>query len=158
PLSTVDVATGASLQSASPQAVVDARRGLVDGLAGGGGAAAALFELARRGGTRRGDHGELRAETSPLFAKHVGEPPPPPKASGAEQSNTAVIFGDRAMMKIYRRLEDGPSPEIEIGRYLTSACDPPCAPRVLGALTYHAADGAAHALGIVQELVANRGD
>ena len=157
PLATVDGATFASLAAESPHAVVDADRRLVDGLVSGGGAAA-LFDLALQGGTRRGEHGLLRGETTPLFARHVGNPPPPPKHSAAEQTNSAAFFGDRALMKIYRQLDDGPSPEIEIGEYLTRACESSCVPRVLGALRYQAEDGASHALAIVQELIANQGD
>jgi len=59
PLATVDGATFASLAAESPHAVVDADRRLVDGLVSGGGAAA-LFDLALQGGTRRGEHGLLR--------------------------------------------------------------------------------------------------
>ncbi|MFC2010591.1 phosphotransferase, partial [Chloroflexota bacterium] len=36
-----------------------------------------------------------------------------------EQSNTSVVYGDRFKFKLFRRLEDGVSPELEIGRFLT---------------------------------------
>jgi len=37
----------------------------------------------------------------------------------AEQSNTAVLFGDVFFMKVFRRLEEGINPDVEITRYLT---------------------------------------
>jgi maltose alpha-D-glucosyltransferase/alpha-amylase len=37
----------------------------------------------------------------------------------AEQSNTSVFFGEQLMMKLFRKLEAGPNPEVEVGRFLT---------------------------------------
>jgi trehalose synthase-fused probable maltokinase len=131
--------------------------GLVDGLVTGT-AAAALFDLARTAGARRGEAGELRASASPLFGEVVGREQLVPKVPRMEQTNSTILFGDRALLKIYRRLESGPSPEVEMGRYLTGICQPPCAPRVLGTVTYHSDIGPPRALGVVHEFVANDGD
>ncbi|MEO8048135.1 MAG: hypothetical protein ABI684_12695 [Nitrospirota bacterium] len=38
----------------------------------------------------------------------------------AEQSNTSVAYGDRVLLKMYRRLETGINPDLEIGRMLTA--------------------------------------
>jgi maltose alpha-D-glucosyltransferase / alpha-amylase len=92
--------------------------GLLDGLVTGT-AAAAFFELARTSGVRRGEKGELRASASPLFAEIVGRERLAPKVPRVEQTNSTILFGDRALLKIYRRLEAGPSPEVEMGQYLT---------------------------------------
>ena len=43
----------------------------------------------------------------------------PVRAGSAEQSNTSVFFGDQLIMKLFRKLEAGPNPEVEVGRYLT---------------------------------------
>jgi maltose alpha-D-glucosyltransferase/alpha-amylase len=37
----------------------------------------------------------------------------------ADQSNSSVIFGDRIMVKIFRRLHAGTNPDLEVNRYLT---------------------------------------
>ena len=37
----------------------------------------------------------------------------------AEQSNTSIVYGDQLILKIFRRLDVGINPELEIGRFLT---------------------------------------
>ena len=39
---------------------------------------------------------------------------------GGEQSNSSIIFGESAIFKLFRRLERGESPDVEIARYLTA--------------------------------------
>ena len=41
-----------------------------------------------------------------------------------EQSNTSVVFGDRLILKLYRRIEPGINPDFEIGRLLTETASP----------------------------------
>jgi predicted trehalose synthase len=53
---------------------------------------------------------------------------------GAEQSNTSIVFGDEHVLKLYRRLEAGPNPELEVLRALAAAGFAN-APRLEGALT-----------------------
>jgi maltose alpha-D-glucosyltransferase/alpha-amylase len=60
-----------------------------------------------------------------------------PVFTGADQSNSSVIFGDRAVMKLFRRLEAGVNPELEIGRFLTERGCFRNTPQLLGALEYH---------------------
>ena len=42
----------------------------------------------------------------------------PVRAVGGEQSNSSVVFGERVILKAYRRLEPGESPELELLRFL----------------------------------------
>jgi maltokinase len=41
------------------------------------------------------------------------------RAMGAEQSNSSVVFGETLTLKIYRRVEAGINPELELLRFLT---------------------------------------
>ena len=47
---------------------------------------------------------------------------------GAEQSNTSVVFGEELVLKVYRRLEPGLNPELELLRFLTERGFPNVAP------------------------------
>ena len=73
------------------------------------------------------------------------------RRTGAEQSNSSVIFGNRAILKVYRRLEPGPHPELELGRYLRSAGFDDV-PAVLGSMEYRR-DEESCALAVLHALV-----
>jgi maltose alpha-D-glucosyltransferase/alpha-amylase len=79
------------------------------------------------------------------------------KISRAEQSNSSVIFEDKYILKLFRKLESGINPDIEIGGFLTRrgfAHTPP----VLGELLYETASCDQIYAGILQKYVPNQGD
>lgn len=75
---------------------------------------------------------------------------------GVEQSNTSVALGDRLMLKLYRLLEPGINPEVELLAFLTEAGFRH-APAAAGWVTYASRDGDA-AAAIAQSLLPARGD
>jgi maltokinase len=44
----------------------------------------------------------------------------PVRPIGVEQSNTSTVFADALILKVYRRIEPGPNPELELLRFLTA--------------------------------------
>ena len=73
-------------------------------------------------------------------------------------SNTVVVMGERLMLKGYRRLRAGASPELEMGLYLTEVVHyRNCAP-LAGVLEYTGNDGEPRLLALLQAYVANQGD
>lgn len=54
---------------------------------------------------------------------------------GAEQSNTSLIYGSDAICKVFRRLEPGENPDVEIARFLTTRTSFRNTPQLLGVIT-----------------------
>lgn len=76
----------------------------------------------------------------------------------AEQTNTSVVFGDRLIMKLFRKLESGVNPDLEIGRFLTENTDFAGVSQVAGAIEYRQAKAEPTSLAILQAFVRNEGD
>ncbi|HEX2140845.1 MAG TPA: hypothetical protein VHK28_01045 [Candidatus Limnocylindria bacterium] len=74
-----------------------------------------------------------------------------------EQSNTSVRLGDVLVLKIYRLLEPGTNPELEVNAFLTRLGFR-YAPALGGVVSYHPANGEPAAAAMLQALVPSRGD
>ncbi len=73
-----------------------------------------------------------------------------------QQSNSVVAYGDRFLLKLFRRLEEGTHPELEMGLYLTEKAAFPHIAPIAGAVQYHATDGQVMTVGILQGFVEHR--
>jgi maltokinase len=71
---------------------------------------------------------------------------------GADQSNTSVVFDERLMMKLFRRIESGPNPDVEVTRAL-AAHGFDAVPRPVGAW-----EGGGGHLAVVTEFLAGGAD
>jgi len=74
-----------------------------------------------------------------------------------EQSNSSLAFGDRALLKVIRRIRPGLQPEQEFGRVLTEAGFANGAP-LLGEVVARDKNGEETLLALVQGYVRNQGD
>ena len=77
--------------------------------------------------------------------------------SRAEQSNTSIIYGREFILKLFRKIEAGINPDIEIGAFLTHSGFKNT-PAVVGTLEYHAQGGEIFSAAILQTFVPNQGD
>jgi maltose alpha-D-glucosyltransferase/alpha-amylase len=68
---------------------------------------------------------------------------------GKDQSNTSARVGSTHVFKLFRRLEEGEHPQIEIGRFLGDIAFP-AAPPLEGSITYVPIRGGACALGALE--------
>jgi trehalose synthase-fused probable maltokinase len=118
----------------------------------------ALVEQLAAGATLAARHGQFRFRGTAALTEML--PPPPRQVARikAEQSNTSVVFGGRAILKIYRRLEAGPNPELEITDFLTGSTAFRAAPRLGGAIEYQAEAEEPITLATLHEFVRNQGD
>ncbi|MFM2043798.1 MAG: trehalose synthase [Pseudomonadota bacterium] len=81
----------------------------------------------------------------------------PIRTLGVEQSNSSVLVGDEMVFKIYRKLEPGTHPELEISRFLTEQVPFANTPPLLGSV--EVMDGeSCTALAVLQGFVRNQGD
>ena len=129
-----------------PFAVARLRRGARMGLLldadGVPGFATAVLGAIRRGDTlETSGGGTIRFVASPLLADEPPLDETHVRRMGAEQSNSSINIDDRLALKIYRRLQPGANPEVEIGRFLTDTAHFMNAPPTLGVVEYVAADG-----------------
>ncbi|MDB5415225.1 MAG: Trehalose synthase, partial [Rubritepida sp.] len=75
----------------------------------------------------------------------------------AEQSNSSLIIGEQAVLKLVRRVTEGISPETEMTRFLTERGFGQTAP-LLGEVVRVTPDGVPRTLVVVQGFVRNQGD
>ncbi len=119
-----------------------------------------LMEAIGRRRHFRGKTGEVVALRTRAFRrvrgsdKAVLEPTP----VTVEQSNTSVVYGDRLILKLFRKLEEGINPDLEIGRFLTEKTTFANISQVAGALEYHHRRTKPITLAILQGFVPNEGD
>lgn len=129
----------------------------------------ALLHAAARERRLAGDKGEFVFAPGERYGHWLWELASSPgrsRPAGAEQSNTSLVFADRAgndrlVLKLFRRLAAGPQPEIELTEYLTERAGFDAIPLLAGSIRYEAAGGSsetATALGVWQQYVANQGD
>jgi maltose alpha-D-glucosyltransferase/alpha-amylase len=76
----------------------------------------------------------------------------------AEQSNSSIVFGDSVILKLFRRLQPGQNPDIEIGKYLTEKAHFDRIPAFMGSMEYRRESGEPFALAMLQRLIPNEGD
>ena len=119
-----------------------------------------LIEAIGRRRQFKGKAGAILASRTRVFrdARGAAEASLEPVPVKVEQSNTSIIYGGRLILKVFRRLEAGTNPELEIGRFLTEKAGFSYIPQVAGALEYYHKKGRIVTLATLQSFVPNEGD
>jgi maltose alpha-D-glucosyltransferase/alpha-amylase len=81
----------------------------------------------------------------------------PVRSVAMEQTNTSVVFGEDLILKLYRRVEFGANPEVEVGRFLTERAGLKSVPHARGLLNA-VVDGHSAALAFAQDYVPSVGN
>ena len=82
----------------------------------------------------------------------------PARVSSAEQSNTSIMYGQHFILKLFRRLQSGDNPDVEIGRFLTDVAHFSHIAPFLGEIAVTSARGEKTTVAMLQSLVATQGD
>jgi len=80
-----------------------------------------------------------------------------PTTIEVDHNNTSVVYGNRLILKLFRCIDEGLNPDLEVGRFLIEhgfAHTPP----VAGALAYKPQRGEPISLAILQGYVPNQGE
>ncbi|MFZ1121884.1 MAG: putative maltokinase [Candidatus Binataceae bacterium] len=120
----------------------------------------ALLEMVERRRRVRGQHGELIATAVPAWRGLRGdrESPCEPRALKAEQSNSSVVYGDRLILKLFRMLDPGVNPDLEIGRMLDAHAHFAHTPPLAGWLEYQTGRDEPRTVGVLHGFIPNQGD
>ena len=122
---------------------------------------ALLFEAIEHELVFKGEKGELRGFRGKEFS-HLDSSVPasgaPSRLLSGEQSNTSIIYDERFILKMFRRIEEGINPELEIGAFLTEKAHFPQVPQLVGHLEYRDEPNRTITQGILQAFVPNQGD
>jgi maltose alpha-D-glucosyltransferase/alpha-amylase len=104
--------------------------------------------------------GEIHTASTARYHELRGDHSQPlePRQLRGEQSNTSIIFGDRMILKLFRRLDAGVNPDLEVGRFLTERTAFAHTPPLAGSIEYTIPRAEPRTIGILQGFVHNHGD
>ena len=107
------------------------------------------------------DRGEIRCAKTRSYQRAAAPQRLTVRRGSVEQSNSSVFFDEYGMLKLYRRLEPGPHPEIEMSRFLVERAGFANTPPPLATIEL-ALDGETRpqtmAVGVLFGFVRNQGD
>jgi maltose alpha-D-glucosyltransferase / alpha-amylase len=105
------------------------------------------------------DEGGLQLEFRPTskFSDKAVKQPERIRAVETEQSNSTALVDSDYVVKLYRKLEPGINPEIEMGRFLTEVAGFANTPALLGSVELVEGDKRS-AISIIHAFVENQGD
>ena len=112
-----------------------------------------LLDAITRRRSFKGEHGDLEAWMGGDYKRIRGTNGPlPPSLAKTEQSNSSIHYGHKFILKMFRRLEPGTHPDLEVGQFLTDR-DFPNVPPVAGWYQYRHASGELMTAGVLTALV-----
>lgn len=128
----------------------------------GDGAWRTMVRLMAEGAELHAEHARVRLDATPVLDELL---PSAREASaaleerrlGVEQTNTSVVLGERLILKLYRLLEPGVNPDLEVSAFLTDIGFPHTPP-LAGSAHYLPEGGESCAALMLQALVPSRGD
>jgi maltose alpha-D-glucosyltransferase/alpha-amylase len=120
-----------------------------------------LLNLVGIGESLRAQRGELIGTPGSVLTNNGL--PSSSRLSTAEQSNSSIFFGDSLILKLFRRVQPGVNPDVEISRFLTEQAGFAHTPAFAGEILYEVTDDnnesrGPYVIGLLQGQVRNLGD
>ena len=121
---------------------------------------ALFFDIVARRRRLAGSRGELIGSRGNRFRALGGDSrnAPPARVLKAEQTNTSVAYDEKFVLKLGRRLPEGLSPELEVGRFLSERARFANTAPVAGAIEYRAGRDEPVTVAVLSGYVAHEGD
>jgi maltose alpha-D-glucosyltransferase / alpha-amylase len=160
----VQVATGAAADTLirnSPQAVIarlGSQRAVLYDAIWDSDFRQNLFRLISNGAHCNGKTGRLVGVTGSELTKQPNEQTPTSQVLNAEQSNSSMLFENRFFLKLYRKLEDGMNPDVEVTRFLTERRHFQHVPAFAGSIEYRRDRAEPTVIALLQNAATNDGD
>jgi maltose alpha-D-glucosyltransferase/alpha-amylase len=156
------VEEGRDEEALMPHAVARVRHGRRTGLMYGAASSPAfgiaVVEAIKASADAPSGEGAIRFRATAQLDPGIELDPADIRRAGTEQSNTSIIFGSRMILKIYRRLQSGIHPELEVARFLTEKAGFQHTPPLLGYAEHVSNEGTPTALAVLTQFVRNQGD
>ena len=115
-----------------------------------------LFRLMLDRQHASGRNGNLVGALSPRVGA-VATVPPSNVLSG-EMSNSSMLFADKFFLKLYRKLEDGVNPDVEVTRFLTERAQFGNVPAFGGAIEYRRSKSQPTVVCLLQDAISSEAD
>jgi maltose alpha-D-glucosyltransferase/alpha-amylase len=133
------------------------RQGMLIDASADAGFISSILENLRASRTIGGDQRTLEFRPTSRFSSSAETPIQNVRAVDTEQSNTTALVNNQYVVKLFRRLESGVNPEIEVGRFLTDTVSFPNTPPLLGTVELQE-NGTCDAVAVVHGFIENQGD
>ena len=115
-----------------------------------------LLDIVANTHSMTGKLGKLRATKSARLVEALKDGPPQTShILKVEQSNSSVIFDDKIYLKLFRKLEEGINPDLELTKQLSEKCGFQNVPTYLGDVQYIAPGQEPASLLLVQAFTPN---
>jgi maltose alpha-D-glucosyltransferase/alpha-amylase len=120
----------------------------------------ALLQAIARRRHCKGTAGQMRAWPADTFRRLRGpdDTPLAPSVLAGDEYDTSVAYGDRLFLKVFRRVEEGVNPELEVTRFLTEKTGFTHLPALAGAIEYRNSQKEPLTLAVLQKFVSNEGN
>jgi len=120
-----------------------------------------IFQLIKNRKKIKAGHGELLfypGQQLRRFLKEDGKDPVASQILKVEQSNTAVVYENHFFLKLYRRLEEGENPDLEVTRFLTEKTKFRNISSFAGGIELNNGGDSPINLGMLSRYISNQGD